>query len=138
MRKMLIVLLVIMSVAALAACGGGGDSAETADSSVGNVSNGERLFAQATIGSTNAPGCITCHALDGTDGTGPSQHDVGVRAVGRIAGTSAEDYLRESIVDPNAFIVEGYEAGVMHLTYGEDLTETEINDLVAYLLTLDG
>lgn len=139
MRKLFVVLLVIFAVTALTACGGGGDAADGgSDSSVGDVRNGERLFAQATIGATNAPGCITCHALDGTDGTGPSQHDVGVRAVGRIAGVSAEEYLRQSIVEPNAYIVEGYEAGVMHQTYGEDLTESEINDLVAYLLTLDG
>lgn len=139
MRKTLVILLVILSVMMLAACGGGGDEAADAGSSVGSASNGEKLFAQATIGPANAPGCITCHSLEpDVVMTGPSQSDVGARAQGRQPGVSAEDYLRNSIINPNEFIVEGFEAGVMYQTYGTELSESEINDLVAYLLTLDG
>lgn len=137
MRKTILVLLVILSVLALAACGGGGDDTADAGTAVGNAANGERLFAQATIGPANAPGCITCHSLEeGVVLTGPAQNDVGARAAGRVPGMSAEDYLHESIVDPNAYIVEGFDAGVMYQTFGEELTEEQINDLVAYLLTL--
>jgi len=49
---------------------------------------------------------------------------------------TAEEYLKESIITPNAHVTEGFTAGVMYQNYGKDLTEQEINDLVAYLLTL--
>ncbi len=137
MRKTLFILFVILSMF-LVACGGGGDEpASDTGNSVGNVSNGERLFNQATIGPAGAPGCITCHSLEpGVVMTGPSQSDIGLRAPGRVPGLSAEEYLRQSIVEPNAYLVEGYEAGVMYQTYGEELNEQEINDLIAYMLTL--
>lgn len=139
MRKTLLILLVILALA-LVACGGGGEEAtDDAGSSVGNVSNGEKLFNQATIGPNSAPGCITCHSLEpDVVMTGPSQSDVGARAAGRVPGLSAEEYLRQSIVDPNAHLVEGFEAGVMYQTFGDELSEQDINDLVAYMLTLTG
>ena len=49
---------------------------------------------------------------------------------------SAEDYLRQSIVEPNAHITEGYTEGVMYQNFGEELTNSQINDLVAFLMTL--
>lgn len=141
MRKItLSVLLILLLSFALAACGGGGDEpAESGGetSSVGDVANGERLFNESIIGAASAPGCITCHSLEpGVVLVGPPQHDVGARAGTRVEGLSAEEYLRQSIVEPNAYIVEGYTADVMHQTYGEELTNTQINDLVAFMLTL--
>ena len=53
-----------------------------------------------------------------------------------MSGQSAEDYLRESIVDPNAFVVDGYGANIMTGTYGSSLTEQQIADLVAYMQSL--
>ncbi len=51
-----------------------------------------------------------------------------------MPGLSAEEYLRESIVDPKAYIVEGYSdfmpKGFRILLNGED-----IDSLVAFLLT---
>jgi hypothetical protein len=52
------------------------------------------------------------------------------------AGYVAADYIRQSIVEPNAHIVEGFAEGLMYQFYGTDLTEEQINDLVAYTLTL--
>ncbi len=138
MRKTLLILLLVLSLA-LVACGGGDSGSSDAGGSVGNAANGEKLFAQATIGTRSAPGCITCHSLEpGVVMTGPSQHGVGLRAAGRVPGLSAEEYLRQSIVNPNAYVVEGFDAGVMYMTYEAELSEQEINDLVAYLLTLTG
>jgi cytochrome c2 len=45
-------------------------------------------------------------------------------------------YLHTSIVDPSAYIVPGFVAGLMPETYADIFTEEEINNLVAYLLTL--
>jgi hypothetical protein len=67
---------------------------------------------------------------------GPSHANLAVTAETVVPGKSAEDYLRESIIEPDAHITEGFTAGIMYQNYGKDLSEQEINDLVAYLLTL--
>jgi cytochrome c2 len=46
-------------------------------------------------------------------------------------------YIRTSILHPNDFIVPGYPADLMPQNYAEILTDEEVNDLVAYLLTLE-
>jgi hypothetical protein len=51
---------------------------------------------------------------------------------------SAEEYLRQSISDPNAYVVEGFPASVMPNTYVKDLTEEDIHNLVAYMLSMTG
>ncbi len=47
---------------------------------------------------------------------------------------SAEDYVREAIVDPPAFVVEGYSGDTMPNNYEDQLTPKEIDTLVKYLL----
>jgi len=69
-------------------------------------------------------------------GLGPSLATVGTEAGNRVAATSAVDYLRESIVAPDAHIVEGFASGLMPPAYGDELTEQQVTDLVAFLLTL--
>lgn len=141
MRKVLLTVLLILSLAfVMTACGGGSDNGGGEEAApVGDAANGERLFRGQTIGSANAPGCITCHSLEpGVTLVGPPQHDVGLRAETRVPGQSAEEYLRESILEPNAYIVEGFAEGLMYQNYGEELPEPVIDDLVAYLLTLRG
>ncbi len=49
---------------------------------------------------------------------------------------TAAEYIHQSIVDPNAYVVEGFAEGLMYQNYAQDLTEQEINDLVAFTLTL--
>lgn len=131
-RRLLIPLFALPLV--LAACGG---PAPAENQIQGDAARGEALFAQTTIGSNNAPGCITCHSLEaGVMLVGPSQADVGARAETAVSGQSASEYLRTAIVDPNAHIVDGFVAGVMYQNYAQDLSEQEIADLVAYMLTL--
>ena len=50
-----------------------------------------------------------------------------------IAGVAAADYLRQSILDPDAFIVPGYESGQMVGGWSELLTAAQIDSLVEYL-----
>ena len=137
-NKVVLFTLLTLFVLVLAACGGGGGSAPADDtSSVGNTANGEKLFTSAVIGSNNAPGCVTCHSLEpDVVIVGPSQAGLGTRAATREPGKSAEEYIRESITNPNAYVVEGFTEGVMYQNYATDLTETEINDIIAYTLTL--
>jgi hypothetical protein len=72
---------------------------------------------------------------EGTVLVGPSHYQVGTIAESRIPGMSAEAYLHESIRDTDAYLVEGFTAGLMP-NYDQDLSDQEVSDLVAYLLTL--
>lgn len=82
-------------------------------------------------------GCAQCHSIDGTAGTGPSFKGVFGHSVEFASGESAaadENYIRESILDPNARVVAGYQA-VMP-TYQGRLKEREITALIAFLKSL--
>ena len=80
---------------------------------------------------------MTCHSQEpDVVLVGPSHSGLAGRAGNYQEGVSAEDYLRKSITEPDAHIVEGFTPGVMYQNYGEDLNARDINDLVAYLLTL--
>jgi len=68
---------------------------------------------------------------------GPSLAGVATRAQTRVPGLSAEAYLRQSILDPNAYVVEGFAEGQMLTNLGEILTPGQVDDLVAYLLALE-
>jgi mono/diheme cytochrome c family protein len=81
-------------------------------------------------------GCGGCHTIEGlTAGTvGPNQTTIGASAETRIPGMSAEDYILESILDPSAHVVEGYQDNVMLKNYGDLIASDQIADLVAFLL----
>ena len=136
MRKSVLFTVVVLMLAALAltACGGGGSGAEGPD-----AANGEKLYNQATLGSNSAEGCASCHAFDASEGDetdAPFTAGVATRAESAVPGLSAEEYLLESIVNPDAYVVEGFNAGDMYATWEAELTEQQIADLVAYLLTV--
>ena len=51
----------------------------------------------------------------------------------KAAGEPVADYVRQSIVDPNAVIAKGYQPNVMPPTFGDTLKPDELDALVAYL-----
>ncbi|MGI9608928.1 MAG: c-type cytochrome, partial [Acidimicrobiia bacterium] len=82
-------------------------------------------------------GCQVCHSVEaGDDGVGPSLYGVASRSEGRVEGLSAELYLRQSILLPDQYIVEGWPSGQMLPIYLDRLSEQELSALVTYLLTL--
>ena len=138
-KKMLLTMLVLTLLLLLAACGGGGgDAAESGgDNAVGDAANGEKLYNQVTIGSASAPGCVPCHSMEpDVVLVGPSHAGLGNRAGSYKEGMSAEEYLRESIVDPDAHLVEGFTPGVMYQNYATELKASEVNDLIAFMTTV--
>ena len=97
---------------------------------------GRSLYFENTLG-TNT-GCRLCHSLEpDTVLVGPSFAGVATRAQTRVPGLTAEEYLRQSIVDPNAYVVDGYPAGQMFSNYAEVLSAEDIDNLVAFLMTLE-
>lgn len=116
-------------VLTLTACGGGSSPV------TGIAASGEDLF-KRTVLADNA-GCVTCHSLkDGVVLVGPSLATIGVEAEGRQAGVAAADYLRTSIVAPDDFVLDGFDPGRMPPDWAEQLSESDIEALVEYLLTL--
>ncbi len=98
------------------------------DSSAARQGRGAALFRRA--------GCADCHAAPGQGDatTGPNLAGVATRAGTRIPGYSAEEYLRESFLIPNAFVVDGYPP---NSGCGGVLTFEQLDDLVSYLLSLE-
>lgn len=95
----------------------------------GDAANGEAVF-------TGASGCTACHSTGSNTVVGPGLSGVGATAESRVAGESVDEYLTNSIVSPNAFVVPDFFPSIMPSTFAQTLTEQEIKDLVAYLVTL--
>jgi cytochrome c len=85
-----------------------------------------------------APPCSTCHlVVEGEQrfSLGPNLAGLGERAGTRIEGLAAEDYIRQSILEPHQFVVPGYR-DIMYPNFGEHLSDGDVADLIAYLMTL--
>jgi cytochrome c oxidase subunit 2 len=79
-------------------------------------------------------GCITCHSLDGSRGQGPSWKGIFGADHKMTDGRSFkvdENYLRESILEPQAMILQGYE-GIMP-TYQGLLRDREILAIIEFI-----
>lgn len=113
----------------------------------GDAGRGEKLFGQKGIE------CDGCHdvtkSFPGGD-FGPNQGNVSIIAQGVLkspdykgkAKTVAE-YIRESILAPNVYILPGDDyhekdgSSAMKLTFSETLTPQQVEDLIAYLMSLN-
>ncbi len=92
----------------------------------GNAARGKTLFA------TNA--CSSCHAI-AKDQTlvGPSLYGIWNTAATREPGVAAKDYVFESILTPNKFVVNGFAQGLMPASFAQSLTTQQLADLIAYM-----
>jgi sulfur oxidation c-type cytochrome SoxX len=84
-------------------------------------------------------GCGACHTLEdaGAAGTvGPNLDKVAADA--QKAGQALEAYVKQSIVDPNAYVAPGFPKGVMPPDFKETLTAQQIADVVAYIVAVAG
>ncbi len=97
------------------------------------------------------PGCTSCHTLADASllddpslldksftARGPALFGIADRAGTTREGYSAEEYLRESIVLPAEFLVEGYPITVMPRNSGELLDAQDLADVMAFLMTQSG
>ena len=89
-------------------------------------------------------GCTSCHqigALGEAHKVGPDLSAIGLLAETRVPGMSAEEYIRQSILEPNAYIAPDCPNGpclanIMPRDYGARLSPEQIELMVAYLLTM--
>lgn len=119
------------------------DSAAIAEVA-GDPVNGQIVFTtQHTLPDGSAWACASCHSVtpDELRLIGPGQWNIAQRAATRVEGQSAAEYIRVSILQPQDFIAptrEGEPAWALNMPAGWDvvLTEQELNDVIAYLFTL--
>jgi Fe-S-cluster-containing hydrogenase component 2/mono/diheme cytochrome c family protein len=128
----------------------GGDEAVLLDDLV-DLSGGQRLVVDAgdvplapgasegrEVFNSRAAGCTVCHSVKpGDDGVGPSLAGLATRAGTRVEGLDGAGYIRQSILLPDQYVVDGYPAGQMLPIYMDDLSPEQIDALIAFLLTLE-
>jgi cytochrome c oxidase subunit 2 len=114
----------------LKANGGAGATGEEA-SGVGSTpgaANGLAVFKTATYG------CTACHMLAaaGSAGeVGPQLDDLSGSA--EDAGKPLDEFVRESIVDPAAYLAKGYDDAMPH-NFGETIPPKDLDALVQFLV----
>lgn len=89
--------------------------------------------------------CISCHSVSDNEMVliGSPLYNIGSRAETRVEGESVVEYLHNAIVNPDAFIVPVPTGSPlqqwslpMPSGFGEVLSEQDLDNLIAYLLTL--
>jgi cytochrome c oxidase subunit 2 len=100
--------------------------------SPGDAAKGKALFTSL--------GCASCHSIDGSPGTGPTLKGLFGSQVKLTNGktvTADDAYLLESIEDPDAEIVEGFQPGIMSsVIKPHQVAQQDAQDLIAYIKTL--
>lgn len=88
--------------------------------------------------------CTACHRISkkgNANGPGPNLNGLNEYAEERVDGLSAREYVKQSILDPGAHVVEECPKGpcvdVMVKTYADELQGDDLEKLVNYLLSLD-
>jgi cytochrome c1 len=125
--------LILLVAFVAAACGSGEEAAPLPETVVGTVEQpgaegnpeaGAKVFSEA--------GCDGCHTFEPAGSTaevGPSLDELPELAEKADQGT-LEEFTRTSITNPDAYVEEGYQEGVMPAFDG---SEQELADLVAFL-----
>ncbi len=107
----------------------------------GDAANGQVIFTTPHDTANGTWACSQCHSVtpDQARIIGPGLWDIASVAGSYVPGENAVEYIHQSIVDPNAFIAPGnppFPPNLMPQNWGDVLTPQELNDVIAYLLSL--
>ncbi len=101
-----------------------GEGMVAPDESLSMIEQG-RVVAESKV-------CLVCHSIDGSASIGPTWKGIMGRSEKMTDGSTVivdDDYLRESILQPNAKIVEGYAPSMPPVS----LTDAELEALISYI-----
>jgi cytochrome c2 len=115
-----------------AGAGGGGTSTQqtTTEGGGGGGGGGADLAAGKDAFASN--GCSSCHTLEAAGAKGTVGPDLDkLKTFAQQAGKPLEDFIHESIVDPNAYVEKGFPKGVM--PDFSHLPDSTVQALVKYL-----
>lgn len=111
-------------------------AAERAAALEGASSSGDEVSAELGEALYTQNGCHACHSTDGSTILGPSFQDLYGHDVTLDDGTTVtadDEYLIESIVDPSAKIVDGFNNAMPPFSH---LAENETQSIVEFIKTL--
>ena len=109
------------SAATTTSSGGGGG---------GNAAAGKAVFA--------SNGCASCHTFKpaGANGTiGPNLDTAPAQDAKADNNMALASFVKESIVNPDAYIAKGFSKGLMPTNFGSSLSPTQLADLVAFIVS---
>jgi mono/diheme cytochrome c family protein len=124
-------LALVVALTVGASCGGDSEPAPAPDT----------VEVSADVGAERARqmGCLACHTTDGNPSVGPTWMGLFGSERTFADGSTAradEPYIRESILDPNAKVVQGFTPGIMPQNFRERLNDPEIASIIEYIKTL--
>ena len=96
----------------------------------GNAAAGKAVFA--------SNGCASCHTFKPAGATGTVGPDLDkapasdAKADGNMALAA---FVHESIVNPDAYIAKGYSKGIMPSNFGSSISSSDLNNLVAFIVS---
>jgi mono/diheme cytochrome c family protein len=126
--------------------GSGGSTAAGTTTSAGTSTQGSATTTGKSTGNSVvagksvflASGCGSCHTFKPAGSTGT----IGPNLATAIPADAKADhnmalpqFISQSITDPNAYVAKGYNQGIMPSTFGKQLTSTQLNELVAFVLS---
>ena len=100
-----------------------------------SASGGDAAAGKAVFAANNCAGCHTFKPANATGAVGPDLDKAPAADAKADNNMDLAAFLKESIVDPEAYIAKGYSGGIMPNTFGKSLSSTQVNDLVAFLLS---
>lgn len=129
MRRLIPLLALVALLAA--GCGSEGTSKAVPETVIGTIQTqttevkgdpaaGKQVF--------NDQGCGSCHAFEPAGSTG----NVGPN-LSEVLKDKDAAFIQQSIVDPNSVIAQGFQPNIMPQTYGSQLSDKQLADLVAFL-----
>ncbi|MEK6977975.1 MAG: cytochrome c [Candidatus Hydrothermarchaeota archaeon] len=128
--KRFVPLIAVFLIVASAGCVGGGKEEAPSTPAADLVATGKQVF--------EAKGCTACHSVDGKPGVGPTVKGLYGRATELDNGqtVAADDaYILESIKNPDAKIVKGFNKGIMTSAVA-GITDADAKALVEYIRSL--
>jgi cytochrome c551/c552 len=96
----------------------------------GNAAAGKSVFA--------SNGCASCHTFQPAGATGkigPDLDNAPAQDAKADHNMDLAAFVKESIVNPDAYIAKGFSKGIMPTTFGSSLSKTQLNDLVAFIVS---
>jgi cytochrome c oxidase subunit 2 len=96
-------------------------------SGTGGAASGKAIF--------TANGCNSCHTLEAAGAAGKVGPDLDeLKDEAERANQPLEQFVRTSIVDPNAYVAPGFPKGTMPTNFGTSIKRSDLDTLVQYLI----
>jgi cytochrome c551/c552 len=102
----------------------------TSSGGAGNAAAGKAVFA--------ANGCASCHTFKpaGANGTiGPDLDSAPTADAKADNNMDLAAFVKESITDPDKYIAKGFSKGLMPTDFGSKLSSSQLDDLVAFIVS---